>query len=382
MTTDISKVGSRKRLAAQREPYWRKLQKGRYVGYRAGADTWHARIYVNGANAFKALDLSVVGDQAWDTAKMHAEAWFAELTGGAKPHYRVDDAITDYVEHRRIGRGESSAHEAKLMLDKHVLTKFKGREVACLTTAELKKWRDSLLPKTTDDDEDPDEAMRRAKATANKYQSYFWAALELAYQTNHVISNDAWRRIKPFGKTDKARDFYPTAEQVSTLLEHCSDAVRPLARAAVLTGFRLQALTTALVADFDAEDGTLNIHRCPDKEHQRVAALSSAAVNLFKQQAKDKLPSAYLFLRADGYPWGKSHQHRPFRDACKIGKLPREFIPYSRRHYFISRALLAGVNVHALAKNVGTSPAMITKHYGKFIRADVREMLDRVDVAA
>ena len=105
-------------------------------------------------------------------------------------------------------------------------------------------------------------------------------------------------------------------------------------------------------------------------------------MNLFKQQAKDKLPSAYLFLRADGYPWGKSHQHRPFRDACKIGKLPREFIPYSLRHYFISRALLAGVNVHALAKNVGTSPAMITKHYGKFIRADVREMLDRVDVAA
>jgi integrase len=264
------------------------------------------------------------------------------------------------------------------MLHKHVLATFKGREVAALTTPELKKWRDGLLP-AADADSD-DEAMRRAKGTANKYQSYFWAALELAYETGHVATNDAWRRIKPFGNVDKPRDFYPSAAQVSTLLENCDESFRPLVRAGLLTGFRLQALSGAIVADFDAHDGTLNVRH--DKGHERVAALSSAAVELFKQQAKDKLPNAYVFLRADGCAWGKSHQHRPFREACKKGKLPREFIFYSLRHYFISRALLAGVNVHALAKNVGTSPAMITKHYGKFIRTDYRDMLDRVEVAA
>ncbi len=221
--------------------------------------------------------------------------------------------------------------------------------------------------------------MRRAKDTANKYQSYWWAALELAYKTGLVPNNAAWRRVKPFGKVDKARDFYPTPEQVATLLEHCDDAFRPLVRAAVLTGFRLQALSEARVADFDAKDGTLNIRR--DKGHERVAALSTAAVELLRQQAKDKLPTAYLFVRADGYPWGKSHQHRPFRAACKKGGLPRELIFYGLRHYFISRALLTGINVYALAKNVGTSPKMIEKSYAKFIRTDVRDMLDRVAVA-
>jgi hypothetical protein len=31
--------------------------------------------------------------------------------------------------------------------------------------------------------------------------------------------------------------------------------------------------------------------------------------------------------------------------------LPRAFIFYSLRHYFISRQLLAGANIHILAKN-------------------------------
>jgi hypothetical protein len=65
----------------------------------------------------------------------------------------------------------------------HVLGKFKGRDLSTtpLTTAELNKWRNALLPKRNADDDDPDETMRKAKATANKYQAYFWAALELAY---------------------------------------------------------------------------------------------------------------------------------------------------------------------------------------------------------
>ncbi len=132
----ITTLAGRKKLAPRREPYFRRLSKGRYVGYRAGADTWHARIYLNGTNRFDALDDA----RDYDSAKELAEAWFAELTGGAKPHFAVDTAIADYIENRRIERGDASAHEAKLMLHKHVLAKFKGREVASLTTDELKKW--------------------------------------------------------------------------------------------------------------------------------------------------------------------------------------------------------------------------------------------------
>ena len=159
-------------------------------------------------------------------------------------------------------------------------------------------------------------------------------------------------------------------------MKHCDDASRRLVRAATITGFRLQALTGATVADIDVMDGMLNIRA--DKGHERVATLSTAAIALFKEQAKSKTPAAFLFTKADGKPWGKSEHFRPFRAACLVAKLPREFIFYSLRHYAIGRALLAGMNTNAIARNTGTSAAMIEKHYGKFIRTDVRAMLDRV----
>ncbi len=140
-------------------------------------------------------------------------------------------------------------------------------------------------------------------------------------------------------------------------------------------------MTDATVADFDPVKGTLRIgygNGGDDKGHKRTATLSSAAVELFKAQARDKLPAAHLFLRADGLPWGKSHQQRPFRAACTAAKLPRDFLFYSLRHYFISRALAAGMHVNALANNVGTSPVMIHKHYAKFIATEDRAMLDRI----
>jgi len=122
-------------------------------------------------------------------------------------------------------------------------------------------------------------------------------------------------------------------------------------KAAALTGFRLQAFREALVSDFDAAHGTLNIKK--DKA-RAGATLSSAAIAFFKEQAKDKLPSAYLFLRADGLQWGVSHQHRPFRAACAAVNADASVQKAARVHAnsfstacgtTSSRALLAGVNV-------------------------------------
>jgi integrase len=85
-------------------------------------------------------------------------------------------------------------------------------------------------------------------------------------------------------------------------------------------------------------------------------------------------------MRDDGEPWGKSHQHRPMRAAVKAAGLPSETVFYSLRHYYISRALLAGMNAQVIAENCGTSVRMIEKHYGKFTRADRRRMLDLVQL--
>ena len=51
---------------------------------------------------------------------------------------------------------------------------------------------------------------------------------------------------------------------------------------------------------------------------------------------------------------------------------------YATRHTFISDALSHGIHVKWLAEYYGTSVAIIEKHYGRYIRSDSREQLERL----
>ncbi len=65
-----------------------------------------------------------------------------------------------------------------------------------------------------------------------------------------------------------------------------------------------------------------------------------------------------------------------YRALRGAGVRPRG--PYHTRHTFISVGLSYGANIKWLADYCGTSPDMIQRHYGKYIRNDVDEQLARV----
>ena len=133
----------------------------------------------------------------------------------------------------------------------------------------------------------------------------------------------------------------------------------------------------ARARDLDPTNGTLHLD---GKTGPRDCYLSDDALAFFKNLARTKLPDAYLLIRDDGEPWGRSHQARPMREAVRAARLPRDAVFYSLRHYHISKALLAGVPAQIVAENAGTSIRMLEKHYGKFLKADRREMMSRVSL--
>src|SRR5207249_196786 len=71
--------------------------------------------------------------------------------------------------------------------------------------------------------------------------------------------------------------------------------------------------------------------------------------------------------------WRGKYWYRALR-AC--GMRARKF--YTTRHTFISDALSHGLNIKWVAEYCGTSVAMIEKHYGRYIRSDSREQLERL----
>jgi hypothetical protein len=72
------------------------------------------------------------------------------------------------------------------------------------------------------------EAVRRRRATANRVLTYLKAALNHAWRSGVVPSDDAWRRVKPFKAVDAPVVRYLSHDEITRLLNGCQGAFRDL----------------------------------------------------------------------------------------------------------------------------------------------------------
>ena len=96
----------------------------------------------------------------------------------------------------------------------------------------------------------------------------------------------------------------------------------------------------------------------------RSIKLPPATAKLFAAAAKDKLPAAPLFARADGRPWDKDMWKDPIKAAVRAAELPGEATAYTLRHSVITDLVHGGLDLLTVAQVAGTSVRMIEKHYG------------------
>lgn len=370
MASKIDTITKRRKLPPRKWPYWERVVKGQFIGFYRSAKggTWHARISIAGSHDYEKLKGEI--DSDYEEMLKLALVWFKKKSLVKDTHYTVQQAVNDYVSHLRVEKGEKSSKGVEQRLTKHLIPKFKNNELSKLTPAQIKRWRDRLV-RISDDHEDA----RRSKDNANRILSVAKAAFNLAYRNGLVDSDRAWKIVPSFREVGESRKLFLTDRQINDLLTHSVGGFHNLIMSAVLTGARYGELATARVHDLDKLNGTL---RLEGKTGKRDSYLSDDALAFFKEISKDRLPDAYLLVRDDGMPWGKSHQHRPMKEAVMVAKLPKETVFYSIRHYHISKALLAGIPAQVIAENCGTSIRMLEKHYGKFMATDRRRMMNQV----
>src|SRR5262249_1142935 len=126
--------------------------------------------------------------------------------------------------------------------DKHTWARFisttslSSKLVSEITTGDLEQWLASQVPKTEDRDK-----RRAAQATANRRWSVLRAILNSAFRKDpaRVPSDGAWRRVRPFAKTDRPRTRTLTTEECKRLLSKLEEPLRAMAQAALYTGLRL-----------------------------------------------------------------------------------------------------------------------------------------------
>jgi integrase len=387
---------ARSRLKAGRKPYYRLIEPGLHLGYRklaSGPGTWVVRRY-SGDEVYTVKNLTtadgkpVVADD-FSEADSHSVLSFAQAQERAKAQrvrtaaektgpYTVAMAMDDYLSFLEPRPGGASA-DARYRDRAFIRPKFGAMAVEELTTDRLRKWladlakaaprlrtRKGQAQKHREFAGD-DESARRRQASANRTFTTLKAALNRAWREGKIGSDVAWRRVEPFESVDAARIRYLSIAEAKRLLNACPPDFRLLVNAALQTGARFGQLAQLVASDFNSDNDTVRFRsrKGRGKEKTYHTVLTSEGAAFFAKACAGVASSQLIFKKADGSPWGKSHQNRPMVAACEHARIDPPIGIHALRHTWASHAVMSGVPLLVVAKNLGHSDTrMVEKHYG------------------
>ena len=302
----------------------------------------------------------------------------AKKTGVTTTLVTVREAIRQYLTFIEGRKGARARTDAEGELKKHVLAHpIADRKVNDLTNEELEQWQAGLVTTTNG----PERA-RRSQDTANRILASFKAALNRAWgaKANGILSDHAWRKLKRFRQVAQCRVHHFSMDEVRHLLASAKPpAFRNLLEAAFLIGARYGELAALNVGRLDAARSHLLIPS--GKTGSRLVTLTPEGVGFFVGLVRGRSAEAPLILAPSGQRWTEGRQKIYMTRALTAAGLnqldPLDRAPtfYAMRHTHISRLRKGGAPDFLIAKNCGTSPAMIEKTYGKLSDDERREML-------
>ena len=391
---------SRSRLKRGRQPHWQALMPGRvHLGYQCWKGDqegrWILRRYI-GNNKYRSVTLGRADDAAaadgehvltFEQAEAKARAMVAAPNGGKVVNLTVRQAMGRYVDYKR-SQGQP-VNDLLGRSNAHILPALGDLVVAELTAEQLRRWLATMAaapaqsrPKAGKPQFKPTptptapEAVRARRASANRVLTMLKAALNHAFDEEHVPSRDAWgRRLKPFEKVEVARVHCLSVAQAQRLLNAADADFRPLVRAALETGCRYGELARLEVQDFNPDAGTVAIRETKSGKPRHVI-LTPEGAEFFRQHCAGRAGSALMFRHADGAPWRKSEQSRPMAAACARERLTPAVSFHALRHTWASLATMAGVPLLVVARNLGhVDTRMVEKHYGHLTQSFITEAI-------
>lgn len=378
MTTKIDTVTARDKLKPQREPYWDRVSKGCYVGFRKmskeSSGVWRAR-YRSDTGKQVATTLGTLDEypdhERYDKAVALAREWFEHVgMGGAVKAVTVMDACTAYVKHIRGEKGDTAADDIQARYRRWVKSDpIHKVELMKLTREHVKSFRRRLMSAPVKINK-AGETRKRAADSINRDMTALRAALNHALADGKATTDFAWREaLKPIEGAGKRRGLYLDREQRRQFIERASEDLAAFLRGLSLLPLRPGALAALTAGDFDGRLSELKIGTDKHGAHRKIK-LPIQTANVLKAAAKDKLPAAPLFARADGKAWNKDAWKGPVKEAAEAAGLPSETTAYTLRHSVITDLVHGGLDLLTIAQISGTSVAMIERHYGH-LRGDV-----------
>jgi integrase len=363
---------ARLKLPKRGKPYWVRIDRGLSLGYRriATAGPWIVRKATgNGGNWIKNFahaddfeesnsDSVLSFFEAQAVARKIARD--GETSGGL---ITVAIAIERYADDLKTRGGrEYNARLARIHLSPALL----GKPVGLLTIRDLRSFRDGLLK-------------GRTPGSVNRIVSVLRAALELAASVDPRITNTAAFKVglKKLPDAARSRNVVLSDAQVRQLVALAYDESAEFGRlieTMATIGARRSQVARLTVGDL--QNGRAPRLMMPSslkgkgvKRIDRVPVpVSPSLATKLQQAAGDRPAAALLLLKPNGTAWALNDLRLPFgRVVERAGLDVSTITAYSLRHSSITRSLLRGIPIRAVAHAHDTSVLMIEKSYSALI---------------
>jgi integrase len=440
--SNLDSPDARRKLKPRDQLYVRSIDRGLHLGYRRPKTmpgTWWARHYL-GNGKYEPELLGIANDASDADGLKILDFWQAQTKAregmaqrvrdafGATGPLTVNQALDLYFESKE-GEGRDTT-DARCRADLHIVPAIGERECASLTTADFREWlqklarqaprvraKDGQAHKFRNTEGDKKELARRRQASANRVWTILRAALNHAFNDGKIPTDAAWRKAKPFKGVNTARLRYLSMDETRRLVNACDPYFQPLVQAALQTGARYGQLAQLTVSDFNPDAGTLRLRSRKGDGTEKVyhATLTEEGSNFFAHICAGRRGDELIFRNAgrferaiegekerrqkagksidkiaidDSDEWRKSEQKRLMDEAVKRAKIKPAIAFHGLRHTWASHAVMNGVPLLVVAKNLGHSDTrMVEKHYGhladsyvtKAIRADAPKYGFKID---
>ena len=109
-------------------------------------------------------------------------------------------------------------------------------------------------------------------------------------------------------------------------------------------------------------------HRVKTAKSRRALAVRGAALDVLMRRADERTNEndGPVFTLPGGGPVALGYLRKTLKRFAHDAEVEKNVVPYSLRHGFGTRHAMEGMPVYVLARMMGTSVAMIEKHYGHY----------------
>jgi len=202
-------------------------------------------------------------------------------------------------------------------------------------------------------------------STVNRYLTVLKTMYKKAIEWGNAKENPL-DNAKHFKEDNKIIRFLEE-EEISRLIEACSDRLRPIVTTALNTGMRRGEIFNLKWSDIDFKRKLINVHKTKNKERKTIP-MNVLLVNTFAR-VREHSTSEYVF--------NKKGIRKDFSNALKCAKITTCRF-HDLRHTFASHLVMKGVDMMTVKELMGHKSIKMTERYSHLSQAHKSKAVEQL----